>query len=391
MSKPVHIVLSLLVLLLALLSANWFYKNFSWVNEKEEVGFQGIAKSNHLLGAEFFLRKMGIVVQQVNALTAFRDLPSTRYTILITTQRETINKDLSEHLLAWIKAGGHVIIEAKYLPDYSTDNNKNTSPPDEAADELLPDGLLFSKDTQASDDNNEFPVRLSVDNNTIIEVNFPYYKTLDNSAYTTTPIRLIKDEIGQYLMQFPIGQGLLTVMTTTDMFSNNTITDYDHAQFLHYLVSQAGHNGGVWLIRVDDMPPLWQWLWNNTRYMVLSLSILFLLWLWRMPFRFGPVLNDIQPQRRSLVEHIRAAGYYRWHNEQSKYLLQQVQNRLWVHIKKTHPAIPYDNKLKACKILAEITGIQDSLIKEALLTEGKLDEYEFTETIKLLELIKLRL
>jgi len=389
MSKPVHIVLSLLVLLLTLLSANWFYKNFSWVNEKQEVGFQGIAKSNHLLGAEFFLRKMGIVVQQVNALTAFRDLPSTRYTILIATQRETINKDLSKHLLAWIKAGGHVIIEAKYFPDYSADN-KNTSPPKEAADELLPDGLLFSKDTQASEDNKEFPVRLSVDN-TIIEVNFPYYKTLDNSAYTTTPIRLIKDEIGQYLMQFPIGQGLLTVMTTTNMFSNNAITDYDHAQFLHYLVSQAGHNGGVWLIRVDDMPPLWQWLWNNARYMVLSLSILFLLWLWRMPFRFGPVLNDIQPQRRSLVEHIRAAGYYRWHNEQSEYLLQQVQNRLWLHIKKTHPAIPYDNKPKACKILAEITGIQYSLIKEALLTEGKLDEYGLTETIKLLELIKLRL
>jgi len=388
MSKPVQIVITLLTGLLVLLSANWFYKNFSWVNEKQEVGFQGIAKTNHLLGAEFFLRKMGIEVQQANALTAFRDLPSTRHTILIATQRETINKELSGHLLTWLKAGGHVIIEAKYFPDYNSNDN---SAPAEAADELLQDGFLFSVQTEASEESKDIPVRLLADNNTTIEVNFPYYKTLDNSAYKTTPVRLIKDEIGQYLIQLPIGRGLLTVMTTTDMFSNETIADYDHARFLHYLVSQPGHNGGVWLIRVDDMPPLWQWLWNNARYVVLSLSALLLLWLWRMPFRFGPVLNDTRMQRRSLIEHIRAGGYYRWHNEQSHYLLQQVQNRLWAHIKTIHPAIPYDDKPQACKMLAEITGMQISLIKEALLTEEKLDEYEFTKKIKLLELIKLNL
>ena len=392
MSKPVQIILTLLVLLLVLLTGNWFYKNFSWVNEKQEVGFQGIAKTNYLLGAEFFLRKMGIEVQQVNALTAFRDLPSSRHTLLIATQRETINKELSKHLLAWLKAGGHAIIEAKYFPDYSPVSVKQSAPPSaELVDELLADGLLFSTETEASEENKDIPVRLSVDNNSTIEVNFPYYKTLDNSAYNTTPVRVIKDEIGQYLMQFPIGRGLLTVMTTTDMFSNEAIADYDHARFLHYLVSQPGHNGAVWLIRVDDMPPLWQWLWNNARYVVLSLSALLLLWLWRMPFRFGPVLNDAQPQRRSLVEHIRAGGYYRWHNKQSYYLLQQVQKRLWAHIKISHPAISFDDKAQACKMLAEITAIQVSLIKEALLTEGELDNYEFTRKIKLLELIKLNL
>jgi len=230
-----------------------------------------------------------------------------------------------------------------------------------------------------------------VDKNTTLEVNFPYYKTLNNEAYRATPVWQVKDEIGQYLLQFPIGQGLLTVLTTTELFKNDDIADYDHARFLHYLVSQRGHNAGVWLIRVDDMPPLWQWLWDNAFYAMFSLSALLFIWLWRKPFRFGPILNDAQPERRSLVEHIRASGYYRWHNDQPAYLLQQVQNRVWLHIKKTHPAIPVDDKVQACEMLAEITGIQNSLIKEALLTEGKLDENEFTEKIKLLELIRLKL
>jgi hypothetical protein len=110
MNNPGQILLYLLILVTSLAMGNWFYNNFAWVNEEKEIGFQGIAQTNKLLASEFFLRKMGINVQQVNGLVAFRDLPSAKHTLLIATQRETLNKELSQKLLSWVRSGGHLIV-----------------------------------------------------------------------------------------------------------------------------------------------------------------------------------------------------------------------------------------------------------------------------------------
>ena len=392
MTKSAQFILFSLLLIISMLSGYWFYNNFSWIDEQQEVGFQGLAGTNKLLAAEFFLRKMGVNVQQANGLTAFRDLPSTNTTIVIATQRETINKELNDNLLSWVKSGGHIIVEAKYFQDYKRGKNKNSDHISTRTDDiLLKDWSLFAMKSNAEKNNKEFPLRITLNNSSIkkeIEVNFPYEKILTRAKSTPAAAWQVEDDIGSYLIQFPVGQGMITVLTSTAPFYNKYIADYDHALFLHYLVQQPNHDAAVWLIPVDDMPPLWQWLWSNAWYAMFSLSVLFLFWLWRVPFRFGPILNDTQLERRSLLEHIRASGYYRWHNKQSAYLLQQVQNRLWGRIKKMHPSIPYDDQSQAYKMLADITGIKASLIQEVLSKEDKMTGYEFTEKIKLLELIK---
>jgi len=86
MNNSGQVLLYVLILLVVFATGNWFNNNFKWVNEEQEVGFQGIAQTNNLLAAEFFLRKMGIKVQQVNGLVALRDLPSTQHTLLIAPQ-----------------------------------------------------------------------------------------------------------------------------------------------------------------------------------------------------------------------------------------------------------------------------------------------------------------
>lgn len=403
MNNSGQILLYSLLLLISLALGSWFYNNFSWVNEEKEVGFQGIAKTNKLLASEFFLRKMGVSVQQVNGLVAFRDLPSSRHTLLIATQRDTLNKDLSEKLLHWVRSGGHLIVEARYLEtaDINKDNNKTA-----IDDYLLEELRVFSHDTNISEiarknaieaeksklkDNCEckedIPVVFSV-KNTDMNINFPYDLTLQNDNSEKQALWLMKDDTAQYLMQFSLQRGLLTVLTSTSMFNNKHIAQYDHARFLHYLVQQQGHDAGVWLIRVDDMPPLWQWLWTNAWPVMFSLSLLFVFWLWRAPLRFGPLLNDEQTQRRSLLEHIQASGYYRWHNNQSGYLLAKVQNSLWDKIQTAHPAVRRENPARAYVKLEDITGIKKSLIIEALMKVEKLSEQEFLKRIKMLEMIR---
>lgn len=407
MNNSGQILLYILLLVISLATGYWFYNNFAWVTEEQDVGFQGLAKTNKLLASEFFLRKMGVRVQQVNGLTALRDLPSTRHTLLIATQRETLNKELSQKLLSWVRAGGHLIVEARYFAadKIKKDNNKSA-----INDDLLEEVMIFSRRSDAceckvDDNNEEIPVIVSLGSdyyrseekdsqqndkakNTEIEVNFPYDKTLQKNSSESPVTWLVKDDVGQYLMQFSLEQGLITVLTSTSIFNNKQIAQYDHARFLHYLLQQQGHDEAVWLIRVDDMPSLWRWLWTNAWPVMFSLSLLFLFWLWRAPLRFGPLLNDEQMQRRSLLEHIQASGYYRWHSSQSGYLLTKVQDILWNKIQAAHPAVHREDQTQAYVKLEEITGVKESLIKQSLMTVDNITEQEFVNRIRILEMIR---
>jgi len=104
--------------------------------------------------------------------------------------------------------------------------------------------------------------------------------------------------------------------------------------------------------------------------------------------RLGPVLNDSQTQRRSLLEHIQASGYYRWHENQSGLLLAKVQESVWECIQTSHPTIRRENPLQAYALLEEMTSINASLIKQALTPVLKINEQEFTETVRLLETLR---
>jgi hypothetical protein len=221
-----------------------------------------------------------------------------------------------------------------------------------------------------------------------IEVNFPRDISLYYDQNKLVNPWLVTDELGNYMLQFAVGQGLLTVLTSTSIFNNKQIADYDHARFLHHLVQLEGHNQAVWLIRVDDMPSLWQWLWSHAWYLMFSLTLLFILWLWRAPLRFGPLLADKSLKRRRLIEHIQASGYYRWHDQQSGYLLLQVQDSVWNDIHLFHPDIYRDDQQQAYHQLAKITGLKQSSINQSFKIRDQLNEQDFTKHIQMLELIR---
>jgi len=388
MNRPGLVIFFLLLVALISFSAYWLYSNFEWVNEKQEVGFQGLAKKNTLLASEFFLRKMGVNVQQVNALVALRNLPAKDHTLLIATQRTTLNQLLSEKLLAWVASGGHLIVEAKHFS--ASDINNNIENLD---DELLKDWSVYSKRVNNKDDQ---PVSIvlhpdkRIDENEL-KVKFSDQRSLSfiNDKDSESSIHWsIKNNDHYYLAQFLLGKGLLTILNSTDLFNNDNIADYDHAYFLHYLVQQPDNKQGVWLIRMDDMPALLHWLWQNARFAMISLFAVLVLFLWRSPFRFGPLLNDKSLERRSLLEHIHASGYYRWKNKQSGLLLKQVQNRLWLKIQRIHPGITQEETHNAYVLLETITGIEKKLLKMALDEQQELTKEEFVQKISLLKQIE---
>ena len=398
MSNSVQYLLYALLLVICLATGYWFYNNFEWVTEEQDVGFQGIAKTNQLLAAEIFLRRMGVQAKQVNGLIAVRQLPPTQHTMMITTQRETLTDELSQRLLDWVRAGGHLIVEARYLS--SNELKKASSKEPGEYDPLLDEFFVYTTRNDSidkKDDRAAIFVLPRDESEAEITVHFPHYRKLvtatDQKIHNTQyekpePSWVIKDELGQYLAQYSLDSGLLTVLNSSNIFKNNNLDENDNAYLLHYLVQQPGYDGGVWLIRVDDMPALWRWLWDNAWYAMTSLTLLFLLWLWRAPLRFGPVMDDEKIERRSLLEHVRASAYYRWHEEQKGVLLSKVQESLWEKIHVTHPIVRRENPAQAFAMLAEITSIKESLIKQALSPVQEMNEHEFTRLIRILENIR---
>lgn len=387
MNNSVQYLLSSLLLLIILATGYWFYNNFSWVTEEKEVGFQGIAKTNNLLAAEFFLRRMGVKARQVNGLLAFRNLPSTQHTLMISTQRETVNKELSQLLKKWVNSGGHLIVEARFVA-----NQEKKEMTETVLDPLLDELSVYKVRNTNKYSQNDSATRFTLPQDkeqAELEVHFPHYRILNRSEnIKILPDWVIEDERGVYLMQFSLGDGLLTIMNSTNVFNNDNLDKNDNAHLLHYLTQREGFDSEVWLIQVDDMPSLWTWLWENAWYTMFCLSLLFGLWLWRAPLRFGPILNDAQTERRSLLEHIRASGYYRWHEEQSSFLLSRVQENLWEKIQIAHPVVRRENPMQAYALLAEITSINEALIKQALMPVEEINEHEFTKVIRILENIR---
>ncbi len=377
-------ILYVLLILLTLYLSYWFYQNFSWVEEQKEVGFQGIAKRKPLLAAEFFLRKMGISNQQVNGLMVFREIKNTSRSILIATRRETINNELAANLVQWVEAGGHLIVESRNCDDLNNQSLEAQRQSDFIFQRFgLCDKSIDGKDSEVS------PVKFKLNTLPVpssIELSFPYREVLEQKKqpadYKVT--WKIKDSLGLYAVQYSMGNGLITVLTSTDIFNNEYIAEYDHARFLLELVQFPDTENDVWLISVDDMPSLWRLLWQNAWYLMFSLSLILLLWLWRYPLRFGPVLADKPVARRKLLEHIEASAYYRWHYKQLPHLFAAVQEELWEQIQKLHPVIQREKPQQACALLAELTQLKQSDISDALMPAETINEKQFEHKVKLL-------
>ncbi len=404
-------ILYALLLVLTAYLGFWFYQNYSWVEEQKEVGFQGLAKRKPLLAAEFFLQKIGVRNKLVNGLVAFRDTTNMHRvsSILIATKRETLNTELVDNLLQWLIAGGNLIVEARYCKDTNGESRENYQAEKTAADpdfvfrlwglcvKTLDDKTIKAQGGEASP---VTAVLADSEQQTSIQVYFPYWevlkqlKTVKNYDLTWK----IEDPSGPYLMQYAVGKGRITVLSTTDIFTNDYIDQYDHARLLLELVQPSDRENNnlqssdmqksVWLVAVDNMPSLWRWLWQNAGYVMVSLSLLFLLWLWRAPLRFGPVLDDKPVARRELLEHIEASAYYRWHYKQLPRLVASVQEELWEQIQLIHPVIRRENPKQAWALLEDIARIQQAEIKKALMPLEKISEKDFEQTIKNLNTLK---
>lgn len=363
----------------------------------EEVVDQGPApeaRRNPMLAAEHFLRERTIDVQTANT---WRDLPDTRQqrqTLLLLGKRTYMRPDEVEQLLAWTRAGGHLVLVAEQTWNEQT----------QRSGDLLLDRLqirrLLTRDlpepeheqpaiplaapqppprrwpdlTRLYLENEEAPAYLSFDPAFHLEDPEDHARYWANSANATHMLQLVE------------GEGLVTILTDSQLWQNRAIGRHDNAWLLWYLV-QDSH---VTLITDTDHDNLLTLLLRHFPQALVVLALLLALGLWRAALREGPVQSPAPLARRQLAEHLRASAGFLLRRRGHQALLKHLQQDILRRARLRHPGFESLGVAEQWQFLARLTRQPTSAIGEALHPRPaqRLSSAEFTRQVAHLQTIR---
>jgi len=357
----------------------WLATHFEVTSRKVYQGFVGEARRNPYLAAEYFLRRMGLDARTLESPRELNRLPSPEATIIIPTERFTLGKERAEALLDWARQGGHLIVRVRRPIRWNTD------PEDPLLDLLKIGGTdLGWDDVEAQ----TTTVIDREDRDDLMEVDFYEPYVLDTDI--ADPLWQVDDPYGTRLIQVALGHGRLTVLSNIDFWSNDSIDDYSHARLLYILAATQG-GGEVLILRSDDLPPIWQWVWDRMPALVIATVLLLLAWLARATRRFGPLLPAAAPPRRKLLEHVEASGHYLWRTGCRSELVEASREALLRRLRLAQPHLAGLRPKELSVRLADLTGLGARAIEQALIGPDTSGREQVMRRIQILEILRKRL
>jgi hypothetical protein len=278
-----RVLIPLVALALVVLGVLWFLQTYERVPSKEYVPASGEARLRDFLAAERFAERMGLRSSELRSL-ADLDTLARSGVLLMPGHRQALDAPRAARLLAWVEAGGHMVVEAELL----------------GVDDPLFAALGIAREAR------EFilkPLLVDIDGRPL-KVLFVSRMALRSAV---TP-RL---QVGDQLVSFPRGKGLVTAVTNLNFARNDFIGANDHAEFLWKVLTLTPAPVLQVFFRPERLS-LWNFLWERALPVLIGSVLLLIFWLWRIAPRFGPVPADAPPARRRLLDHLLASGRYLW-------------------------------------------------------------------------------
>ncbi len=364
------------------------------------TGFRGEARSNRYLAAQRLLEAMGAEVTVIEDIEGLDELPGPRATLMVPVSRnETWSQERGAAVLDWVRGGGHLVTvtwslwdEEERAPDFILDPigirqymwqspDPEEDPQEEDAETVEPEGHGEEGPDEAVVAHAYFE-----DRDEPLEISFDpwFYLLLDGRQAVWT----IADANGTHLMTVPEGEGYVTVTTDDYWLANATIGLYDHAELLWRVAQRFGRDGAVWLVVGASYPGAWELLWRHGWTIVVSTALLAAAWVWLRMRRFGPVLPDEPPGRRSLMEHIEAAGRFQLRHRGERDLLDSARQAVLARVRERHPGWLKLTPRELHTRFAEHSGIPGERIDLALAYRTDRDPERFGQRIATLEKIR---
>ncbi|MBX6391906.1 MAG: hypothetical protein IRY96_00405 [Burkholderiales bacterium] len=309
--------LLLLVLVLAA-GAYWFFENYERRTERYFVGMSEAARRNPFLAAERTLARLGVEAHKTDGLSAAESLPAAGVVIL-TDARDGLTAQAQAALLAWVRAGGHLVTEDRAIG---------------RGDALL-DALGVKAVRGLGPQRRAVEIRLSPEG--------PAYKVemhAMQSLQTNRPVLAAARHKGvTHMLHFRLGEGHVTVLNDLHFMTNAALGQHDHAEFLWALLHAGSGPGTVRFVHEIGRLSLWQWLREHAAAALAGSAVCLLLWLWRIVPRFGRAAADAAPERRSLLEHLNASGRFQWQSGAGAQLAECARRVLLQRLLRHEPVL----------------------------------------------------
>ena len=375
------ILVSLLILSILGAAGYWISQHL----EKKEIelptGLTGEAAINPLLAAERFLTAMGITTTPLDDSSRLLRKLGPTDVLLITSDRQTLGLERTNALLDWVASGGRLIATVPHLL-------KEEEPLRDPLLETLGLTLFYVDEESIAEDTSEYADYLDVDWPAATD----FMKIDIGIQYVLEGVRagdwVIENDWGAVLVRRQHGDGSVTIVTDLQFIQFLQIGKHDHAKFLWHLIDGQGP---VWLITNNDMPSLWEWLWQYAPEIMTAVLLWIGLWLWARGRRFGPRLAEQPPVRRRILEHVEANGRFLWHQKQYHHLIAAVRKHFITTAANRYPGWGRMSDDERAELLADITG-QDTKTTRRLLEETEVrHQHEFTRNIRQYENIRKQL
>lgn len=199
------------------------------------------------------------------------------------------------------------------------------------------------------------------------------------------PVRLIHradNDWGAQLAALRLGEGKVTVLSGLKLWYNSNLHLLDHAWLLADLVRDAGP---VWFIRNMDMPPLGRWLWQQAWPLIVGLTLVLALFLWRRMPRIGPILASPAKREPDFLDHLSASGRFLWRTDQPEALLQPLRDDIRRRL--ANHAVPRGERYQ---YLARLADLDEARVQRAM-SDNPETRDALVETVSTLQRIRSRL
>ena len=389
-----EILIGLLIVAIGASAVIWFFSTHEKVTERVRTGFHGEARRNPWLAAQQLLDHFNRPATEIRKLTQLNSLPA-RATLVIPKAHFTITGHLRSEIAEWVRQGGYLIVEAEYP----------------LQDDALVDGFGVERRRveldQSAHSSNPKKQRANDDIELIVlpDASTPARVKLDRFM-----VLVSKDawyhydgQHGTYLLTKPVGRGAVTIINDLDFARNSYIGELDHAQFFLDLVRLRGklattavnmpppEADRVLVFNEPGKPSLLEWLKENAWAPLAGAAAAILLWLWKVVPRFGPIMPDIDRNRRRLLDHLRASGRFLWSNGHATRLLEASRDACIRQIGRSLPHFLSTPAAARPQLLIDALGLTEEQAHRILQPQSAAKMLPFWQTIRLYQRVYARL
>ena len=325
-----------LVLLGMLMAALWWY--FSADFEQHLVprpASPQLTTERYFLAGEW-LQRQGLLVRNQNRLDQLDIHEARNQTLIAHGSLEHYESLTAERLLAWVMAGGHLVISAPRDSTRRSDKHP-----------LNPNGLTSTWRLQSArsrtDDKSSEPKTveaLALGNRHLVLPNRETVLIWGGSQLSgefSGDLEIWRDESDEVLVvRYAVGAGQVSLLADSGWLANRMMIYPGHVRLLERLTLEPRRHT-LLLEQRREQTSLVHWLWNQARWLWLLSMAMVAFWIWSRFPRLGPVRDLTETHPRQMHQQLLATARFDWRHQHGEGLLAAMTEEARQRLQRRYP------------------------------------------------------